>query len=351
MKRMKRGHKFAGVGALALLTASVCDAALAAPGNVLLSDNFEASTLSGWTVVDEGHLNGPSAWRVIDGWLVQHSNIQGGSKAAGDLRKPGSFLLFDNGLAWEDYSIKLRLRSDDDDALGVMFRVAGEDYYRFSWDKSRSYRRLIKHVAGETSLLAEDRASYAKGRGYDLEIRALGPSLSVSVDGEAVFNVHDDTLEAGSVALYSWSNRASYFDDVKITALVDDVVDVAVSDNRAVLAEATVTSTLAAVLGRPLRGNVVPWRGFARQRTPVASLDELVPHDGLSQLERVLMVANLTGVGLAADNTALEALAVTHPQPQARASRRGHDVMLGRYTLSRSSGVSTQVVPFVNAKP
>jgi hypothetical protein len=57
---------------------------------VLLSTGFGSSSLAGWTIVDEGGTTeGPSAWKVINGALVQSSNI--GSDANG---YPGTFLLY-----------------------------------------------------------------------------------------------------------------------------------------------------------------------------------------------------------------------------------------------------------------
>jgi hypothetical protein len=75
--------------------------------------------------------------------------------------------------SWTDYQLSLTLRSDDDDALGVMFRYQDTaNYYRFSWDRQQRYRRLMKRQNGVFTLLAQDTVPYKKGRTYRLEVVA-----------------------------------------------------------------------------------------------------------------------------------------------------------------------------------
>src|SRR5690606_6786920 len=83
-----------------------------------------------WTITDEGTVSAPSVWQLRNGALVQSSNIQGGGATA----YPGTFAVAGDA-TWTDYRLSVRLRSDDDDAIGVMFRYQDEDnYYRLSID-------------------------------------------------------------------------------------------------------------------------------------------------------------------------------------------------------------------------
>ena len=103
----------------------------------------------------------------------------------------------------------------DNDALGFMFRVQDSDnYYRFSWDLSRNYRRLIKRVNGVTTLLASDAVSYVLGQNYSVDIAVVGNQIDVSIDGEAIFSVTDNELVSGSIGFYCWGNINSVFDDL-----------------------------------------------------------------------------------------------------------------------------------------
>jgi hypothetical protein len=91
-----------------------------------------------------------------------------------------------------------------------------KNYYRFSWDKQRSYGRVTKKVNGVESLVAEDKVPYIVGRSYQLKIDVSGSSIQIHVDGRLVFSVSDRSLSSGTIALYSWSNAGSYFDDIKV---------------------------------------------------------------------------------------------------------------------------------------
>jgi hypothetical protein len=98
-----------------------------------------------------------------------------------------------------------------------MFRYKDSgNYYRFSWDRERSFRRLVKKQGGVFSLLAGDSVPYTIGQTYQLRIIAQGTLLTVSIDGVPVFSVTDGALSSGSIALYTWANGPSYFDDVVV---------------------------------------------------------------------------------------------------------------------------------------
>lgn len=149
--------------------------------------------------------------------MVQNSNIYDGSAAASSLPKLGTYTYYGGGLAWTDYSLDLLLESADDDAIGVMFRYQDNDnYYRFSWDRSRGYRRLVKKQAGVFTLLVQDSVLYNIGQTYQVHIGAQGSSLTVEIDGTPVFSVVDSSLATGSIALYTWGNAGSLFDDILV---------------------------------------------------------------------------------------------------------------------------------------
>jgi PKD repeat protein len=121
---------------------------------------------------------------------------------------------------WTDYRVMLTMWSTDNDALGVIFRYQDPDnYYRFSWDKDRTYRQLVKQVNGVFTLLAEDAVPYIQNQTYQVEIVAQGSWLAVWIDGVRIFVVTDSSFMGGAIALYSWANTGSYFDNI----LVEDL--------------------------------------------------------------------------------------------------------------------------------
>ena len=214
-----RGSSFDDVSVEALST-----------GSVLLREDFSDGDFSGWSVIDEGNIQGPSEWSATSGALVQSSNIYSTPTDASDLSKLGTFALYEAndvnppgpppGSVWTDYQVTLTMLSDDDDAIGVMFRYQDPDnYYRFSWDKERSCRRFVKCKNGVFTLLAEDDVLYEAGRTYYVEVLADGTALEVLIDSSLIFSVTDDTFSNGTIALYSWANRASSFDDVSVEDL------------------------------------------------------------------------------------------------------------------------------------
>jgi parallel beta-helix repeat protein len=196
-------------------------------GVELFQDYFSGSLSSDWLVVDEGFWQGPSRWAVVTGSLVQTSNIWSPPADPAVLPQLGTYVWYAPGFAWTNYRIQSTLRSDDDDALGLMFRYqdAG-NYYRFSWDLERGHRRLLKKVNGTFALLAEDSIPYARGQAYPIEILAYGNTLEVRVNDGLIFNgaILDDGLSSGSVGFYSWFNNGSVFDEIVVTEL--DMVSV-----------------------------------------------------------------------------------------------------------------------------
>ena len=187
---------------------------------VLLDDDFSDGDYAGWTIVDEGTLYGPSLWSASSGVMVQSSNIYSEPRTASELSKLGTYAYYSGGPGWTDYQADLTIRSQDDDDIGVMFRYKDSgNYYRFSWDRERNYRRLVKKQGGVFSLLAGDSVPYMIGQTYQLRIVVQGPLLTVSIDGVPVFSVTDAGIGSGSIALYSWGNSGGYFDDVVVEGL------------------------------------------------------------------------------------------------------------------------------------
>ncbi len=170
----------------------------------------------GWTIVDEGTTDSPSAWSMSGGLITQGSNIYGDSGSATDPQKPGTFIVSGDP-NWSDYAIRVDVRSRDDDAIGIMFRYLDfENYYRFSMDKQRGYRRLIKKVRGEVIVLAEDAVAYVQDQWYTLKVEAKGNKISVSLSDEPVFDINDDSFKSGKMGLYSWGNAGCEFENLLV---------------------------------------------------------------------------------------------------------------------------------------
>ena len=158
------------------------------------------ATLGRWSVADEGPNAGPSVWEVREQgipashYVIQTTNIWGGTTTANDPIKPGTVLVYadtatlpaahsEQPSRWTDYRLSAYLRAEDDDALGIVFRYASAGrHYRFSMDRERRRRRLLKIYDGATNVLAQDEFTYTLNRDYLVTVEAVGTSLRVYQD-------------------------------------------------------------------------------------------------------------------------------------------------------------------------
>ncbi len=186
--------------------------------NWLLDESFAYLDSTRWTFVDEGDRNGPSQWQVSNGELIQTSNIVGGSNDPSELNKPGTTALAGDK-TWTNYRTSVRLRSHDNDGIGLTVRRTDENnFYRLSMDRALSYIRLIKKVSGTTTALWEQPFQYIEGRDYILTLDCIGDRIVGYLDGVKLFSVDDRDLTAGCIGLYCWANDDAHFSEVRVAA-------------------------------------------------------------------------------------------------------------------------------------
>ncbi|MPZ76505.1 MAG: DUF1080 domain-containing protein [Deltaproteobacteria bacterium] len=142
----------------------------------------------------------------------------------------GTNTLTQAGSTWSNYRVTMKIRSTDDDAIGVMFRYQDSDnYYRFSWYAQEKFRRLERRVDGTMLVSVTEKMVFPSIKTYTLQIIAQGSSLKVLIDGKTIFSVTDTSIADGSIALYSHYNAGSSFDDILIEDLATG--SVLLSDN------------------------------------------------------------------------------------------------------------------------
>lgn len=182
----------------------------------LLDEPFDVAVPDRWSFVAEGDQGGPPAWAVGNRDLNQTSGVFGGSEP--DM--PGAYAEAGD-TAWTDYRTTVRLRSEVDGTLGVMFRLQDQkNYYRFSMDfatQPGGMGRLIKKVAGVVTLLWQHQGVYVQGSEYVLTLDCDGDRLTGYVNGEFVFGVNDGDLASGRVALYVWRNTGAHFSEIQVS--------------------------------------------------------------------------------------------------------------------------------------
>ncbi|MBU2705055.1 DUF1080 domain-containing protein [Zooshikella marina] len=183
----------------------------------VLEEVFASGLSHHWHMVTTGTTQGPADWAVKDEVLCQSSNVYAPPSSAEATLKPGTLLLYQPGYRWQDYALSLNVKSDDDDVMGVLFRVQDEQhYYRFSWSKTFAFRRLEKIEGSDVTVLAEDQVPFSVGQWYSLDINLQGNTIEVAIDDNLILSASDNTFLQGSVGLYTWANQGTCFDDIKI---------------------------------------------------------------------------------------------------------------------------------------
>jgi len=125
---------------------------------------------------------------------------------------------------WGAVQFDVKIKSADNDLIGVMFRYQnGDVYYRFRWYLEEPGRFLEKNQHGEWSILASDNVGYSQNTWYKLRVLLTGTHIRIFIDDmdTPVFDVKDtvDPILNGKIALYNEGNQGSFFDDVEVDLL------------------------------------------------------------------------------------------------------------------------------------
>jgi hypothetical protein len=190
---------------------------------VLLAQDFNEGIFDGWTVVDEGDLATPSSWSVWEGAFVQFANTYGPAAGVASGRK-GTFAYWNRpaSLGWSNYVLSATLNAADDDGIGLLFRYQNRsNYCKVELDRQQGFRKLLKVVNGDETLLASEAAGYPMGTDLPLRVQADGNQIGVWLDAAPLFGgvVADGDLSTGTVALYAWGSAGLAFDDVYVTPI------------------------------------------------------------------------------------------------------------------------------------
>jgi len=194
------------------------------PSGLLYHENFDEGTFTGYTIVDEGTIEGPSIWQLVDGEIVQSSNIYGPAVDSVSNRQ-GTFAVYDTAPAyeWSHYRFEATIRSTDDDGIGLLFYYQNADnYYKLDLDRQRNFRKLFRKLNGEETTVAEMAGQYKANDDMDVVIELRDGLIRVRLDEADLFGgpVQDNGLTQGTFGFYCWGNQNSVFDDILVEPLV-----------------------------------------------------------------------------------------------------------------------------------
>jgi len=168
-----------------------------------------------WEVWDApGPTDGPSRWGVKAGTITQQSNIYTGSAGAAtpDRARYGTLRIYRGGKRLGDGELTLEIRSQDDDMLGVAFRVQdARRHYLWAMDKQRRQHVLACRNGEKYTALAANTEAYRTGQWHKVRIVLAGPRITVFLDGRKDLEAVDTTFAAGTIALHVWGNTGSSF--------------------------------------------------------------------------------------------------------------------------------------------
>jgi hypothetical protein len=156
-------------------------------------------------------LGGPVGWTDgVDRTRISASNHR---TRIGLIQNEGRGLLINGSQEWDDYRFSAAVAPHMAAEAGIAVRVGGmQRYYAFLFCHPRSLR-LIRCLDVD-EVLAEVDFSWEPNREYRLEIAAKGRHLSASVDGVVMFDVEDDALPRGAIALVNTEGRTGFSDVV-----------------------------------------------------------------------------------------------------------------------------------------
>lgn len=175
-----------------------------------------------WKVVDQGTVGSPSNWSIVGtNQIHQTSRIYSFPTDAASLAKKGTMYLLEhpdfNTYHLADYDFNLTIEAPfnvtNRGSVGVVFRYQdANNYYRFSTDYLRKYRRLVKCVNGQFTLLWEDSSTATV---YDVNIKIEGDSIQLYISQHrndiTTVTINDSTHSRGTVGLYTWANDLAKF--------------------------------------------------------------------------------------------------------------------------------------------
>jgi len=202
----------------------------------MFSDDFSLPTIHpAWILIN-------GSWDISSGTMRQYSNYYG-TVLDGCYAITGSPL-------WSDYFITSDIQSTDNDRMGLVFNYQdAQNMYMFLWylESSPPERALYKWENGVATVLDSDITPYVQSTWYTVKAGSDNGTVTVSIDGQEIFNVQDNTFTSGKAGFYCWANSYTYWDNLMIecpTGVNLDIQNVTVSNGQTQCYDATEVITV-----------------------------------------------------------------------------------------------------------
>lgn len=122
---------------------------------------------------------------------------------------------------WRDYTLRLEAKAVSNQGWGFFLRYRDErNHYRFLCINDPAsggpLRRLERVVAGERTVLAEDRVPYAVRSWVPAEASVTGEEIVIRLGGREIIRVRDGAHAAGGIGLVCWAQPGQLFRSIRV---------------------------------------------------------------------------------------------------------------------------------------
>ena len=176
-------------------------------GTTLFSDDFEDGVITGWSKASGDNMAESGGVFTTTGNNTSHYTVDAGS-------------------SWADYSFNVDAMANDNDVVGITFRVEDSDsFYVFqqTFGDGNWNLRLRLYDNGSSSTLASI-DNYGSNPGqvnsettwYNFKVEVSGTNIKAYLDNVLKFDINDATFSEGTVGLWLSSSGGTDFDNVLV---------------------------------------------------------------------------------------------------------------------------------------
>ena len=176
-------------------------------GTTLFSDDFEDGVITGWSKASGMDMAESGGVFTTTGNNTSHYTVDAGS-------------------SWADYSFNVDAMANDNDVVGITFRVEDSDsFYVFqqTFGDGNWNLRLRLYDNGSSSTLASI-DNYGPNPGqvnsettwYNFKVEVSGTNIKAYLDNVLKFDINDATFSEGTVGLWLSSSGGTDFDNVLV---------------------------------------------------------------------------------------------------------------------------------------
>ena len=131
---------------------------------------------------------------------------------------------------WDDYTIEAKVRLDEHNWAGIVFRAESEmEYYVYYLNVPNNKTELWRHKEGGwaardniAQIPAVEKVKIENGEWIDMKVVVEGSEFQIHLNGKLQGEHEDNTYKTGQVGVWAWETEAS-FDD--FTVYGDNIVD------------------------------------------------------------------------------------------------------------------------------